>query len=290
MMKFDKREQTKSFLLIIALIFLSCDSPCFAAFSIHRQIVQRVEIQNQHHESSTIRPTSSDLSVRLSKQEKMMIYDDERKKRHFCRCPEDDDDDEESLEDRREALFAMMGSLWSVGALPIVGEIMMSEYDIEPANAFYGSDAKMDFPDVMQGLSDRTNKQCLVESVGNRECLVYQGDEDKFLYKGADVETLLRRIQSAALTLEIEIPPLVEKKQWTKIAGILAGPMGQLSSTLTILAKYSGAGDIAMKRVQMVKQDLFEIGSGATLKKPGVVLKYRLKAIDDLNTFLKVLQ
>ena len=40
------------------------------------------------------------------------------------------------------------------------------------ASAVYGADAKIEIPDVIQGMSDRTNKQCLVESLGNRECLV----------------------------------------------------------------------------------------------------------------------
>ena len=38
-------------------------------------------------------------------------------------------------------------------------------------NAAYGDSAQILIPDVVQGMSDRTNKQCLVESLGNRECL-----------------------------------------------------------------------------------------------------------------------
>ena len=37
--------------------------------------------------------------------------------------------------------------------------------------AAYGDSAQILIPDVVQGMSDRTNKQCLVESLGNRECL-----------------------------------------------------------------------------------------------------------------------
>lgn len=39
------------------------------------------------------------------------------------------------------------------------------------SNAAYGDSAQILIPDVVQGISDRTNKQCLVESLGNRECL-----------------------------------------------------------------------------------------------------------------------
>ena len=39
------------------------------------------------------------------------------------------------------------------------------------SQAAYGDSAQILIPDVVQGMSDRTNKQCLVESLGNRECL-----------------------------------------------------------------------------------------------------------------------
>ena len=69
----------------------------------------------------------------------------------------------------------------------------------------------MIFPDIVQGMSDRNTKQCLVESLGNRECLVYQEDEEKLLYKGAGIKVLLERIQIAAQALENEITPFRAK-------------------------------------------------------------------------------
>jgi hypothetical protein len=93
------------------------------------------------------------------------------------------------------------------------------------ANAEYGTDAKMLFPDVVQGLNDRATKQCLVESLGNRECLVYREDAEKLLYKGADVSILIQRIQASTTALD-KIPSLVETKQWNAITGILTGPKG----------------------------------------------------------------
>lgn len=61
----------------------------------------------------------------------------------------------------------VQGSTTTVAALLLAGRP-------QPAAAVYGVDAKMSFPDPIQGLADRNGKQCLVESLGNRECLVYR--------------------------------------------------------------------------------------------------------------------
>jgi hypothetical protein len=67
---------------------------------------------------------------------------------------------------------------------PISSKSILDSVDIDYAFVIRDSTgSKMTFPDVVQGLSDRnTIKQCLVESLGNRECLVYRGDEEKLLY------------------------------------------------------------------------------------------------------------
>ena len=129
----------------------------------------------------------------------------------------------------------------------------------------------------------------MVESLGNRECLVYREDEDKLLYKGADAEALLARIQTAAQALEYQIPPLVETKQWSKITGVLTGPMGQLSSTMTLLCALADEPGDAKKRAQTVKQDVFDMGTATTNKSQEGVIKYQTKAIEDLAIFLKSL-
>jgi hypothetical protein len=119
-----------------------------------------------------------------------------KKKKRKCLCPPDDDeeeeendDDEDELllsssllllnEDRREVLFAMMGSLWSIsggatgGAAVAAATATATAFNpIQPAFATYGMDAKIELPDVIAGMNERQNKQCLVESLGNRECLV----------------------------------------------------------------------------------------------------------------------
>ena len=156
------------------------------------------------------------------------------------------------------------------------------------ANAEYGSDAKMSFPDVMQGLNDRATKQCLVESLGNRECLVYQEDAEKLLYKGADVEILISRIQDASNALN-RIPPLVESKQWNAVTGILTGPMGQLSYSLTQISQLASNPKVTKEKARVVKEDLFAMGTATTNKQADTVLKYQNKAIEDLASFLQTL-
>ena len=88
-------------------------------------------------------------------------------------CPKDELESARVLQDgrigrvnRRLAMLAMIchcaGGTVSMTMSPSV------------ANAVYGSDAKMTFPDPIQSMSDRAGKQCLVESLGTRECLVYR--------------------------------------------------------------------------------------------------------------------
>ena len=144
------------------------------------------------------------------------------------------------------------------------------------ARAEFGADAKMTFPDVVQGMADRSTKQCLVESLGNRECLVYREDAEKLLYKGADVEVLLQRLQASTDALD-RIPPLVESKQWNAITGILTGPMGQLSSTLTLICGLASNTQVAKEKAQVVKQDLFAMGTSTANKQPDIILKYQQK-------------
>ena len=212
-------------------------------------------------------------------------------KKH-CRCPQDDEllenDDEESLSlDRREAAFAMLGGLWATAAVPgLTAEVLFG--NAKPAFAKAGTDAKIQLPDVIGGMSDRVNKQCLVESLGNRECLVYMEDSEKFLYKGDDAQVLLDRIESASRALAT-IPGLVEAKKWNQVTGALTGPMGQLSLTMTALAKVSSDPAKNDKKAKQVKQDVFAIGSAATNKDSKGALKAHEAATQHLVEFVKLL-
>lgn len=72
----------------------------------------------------------------------------------------------------------------------------------------------------------RANKQCLVESLGNREYHVYM-DDGKKIYQGADASILLQRLDKMSVSLS-EIPGFVGEKKWRKVTGILTAPMGSL--------------------------------------------------------------
>ncbi len=209
------------------------------------------------------------------------------KRKPGCRCPEDEenyhDDERESLEDRREALFAAMGGLWAVATTASASSAVLGFPETSLATA--GTDANMAFPDVVGGMNDRATKQCLVESLGNRECLVYkETDPDKLLYKGANAQILLDRTKKATAALR-EIPALVEKKKWNDVNGILIGPMGELSSTMTLLC-----GDDAAKTklARKVKEDLFAMGTATTQRQQDVILKFHAAATKDLAKFLEV--
>ena len=253
--------------ILLGLLLLVAYSDAYQPSSIGFSTFNRHGIQQ-----STRSPTSLDAS---------------QQSKYPCRCPEDNDDESDgdessTLEDRREAMFAMIGGVWATTT---------TAWSLAPneASATYGNDAKMTFPNPMESMSDRTNKQCLVESLGNRECLVYQEDEEKLLYKGADVSVLLERVSKAAKALEYDIPPLVAAKKWTQITGVLTGPMGQLSSTLALIEKYSDQPSMAKQNAGKVKQDVFAMGTAVTNKQPDIVLKYQQLAIEDLATFLKSL-
>eukprot|EP00980_Cylindrotheca_fusiformis_P019367 scaffold6649_cov65-Cylindrotheca_fusiformis.AAC.4 len=181
--------------------------------------------------------------------------------------------------------------LFWIGSSSVVGTLLpLPIAPITAANAEYGVDAKLSFPDVIQGMNDRATKQCLVESLGNRECLVYREDAEKLLYKGADVNILIQRVQTSTDALD-KIPTLVEKKQWNAITGILTGSLGELSSSLTMLSKLASNNNnnLAKEKAQIVKQDLFAMGTATTNKQAEAVLKYQKKALEDLAIFLSSL-
>eukprot|EP00566_Odontella_aurita_P017638 CAMPEP_0113534948 /NCGR_PEP_ID=MMETSP0015_2-20120614/5429_1 /TAXON_ID=2838 /ORGANISM="Odontella" /LENGTH=261 /DNA_ID=CAMNT_0000434139 /DNA_START=158 /DNA_END=943 /DNA_ORIENTATION=- /assembly_acc=CAM_ASM_000160 len=194
-------------------------------------------------------------------------------------CPEPEDD---PTLDRREAAFAMLGRLWAAGALPAV--VLSSS--APPAIAEYGADAKMSLPNPLESIADRATKQCLVESLGNRECLVYLDPENK-LYQGADAAILVERIEKASEALA-SIPPLVDDKCWSKVLGVITGPMGTLGTTMDQLQKISGGTGLAEK-AKKVKTDLYAIAAAADRRQQAEALEYHKMATDDLVAFVKAL-
>jgi hypothetical protein len=196
-------------------------------------------------------------------------------KRKCQRCPETTREDFDL--DRREALFAMMGSVWAA----------TSVFAPQPANAVYGSDAKIELPNVVEGITQRVNQQCLVESLGNRECLVYLDPANK-LYQGADNQVLLQRVEKASGALAT-IPELVESKKWSQISGVLTGPLGTLLSTMNQLVKASDNESRVNELAQKAKSDIFAIGAAAERKQGDAVLQAHKDATDSLVAFSRSL-
>ncbi len=165
-------------------------------------IVKGFSSHECHASHQTIRSSAnlSYLNLQSQLKSRLRSHDDcSEKEQPKCElCPEPEID-------RREAAFALIGTMWSIGVLP------------SPANAVFGADAKIEIPNVMDNMNNRVNQQCLVESLGNRECLVYLDPENK-LYKGADSQVLIERLETATAALA-EIPSLVSEKKWSKVSG-----------------------------------------------------------------------
>ena len=204
------------------------------------------------------------------------------------------EEEKDADETRREVLFSTIGAVWATVTTTTSTTITTAtvaaaaagaagKLTTQPAYATAGVDAKMEFPDIVGGMSDRANKQCLVESLGNRECLVYQEDSSKFLYQGADSTILLDRLRATFGALE-QIPPYVETKQWTKVNGLLTGPMGQLSRTLTDIVKLHPQ---TQSKAQQIKNDVFAMGTATQQRQPSEILKYQQLTIQHLTEFIQ---
>ena len=157
----------------------------------------------------------------------------------------------------------------------------------EHAEATYGADAKIMIPDVVQGISDRTNKQCLVESLGNRECLVYLDPENQ-LYKGSDGKILFDRLAASILAMK-NIPSYIESKQWNNVESTLTGKMGNLSFTMNELAKLIGDGSVKDKCKTLsvdIRNDLYAIAGSCSRKEQAGALKSYNNALLKLEKFV----
>ena len=196
-------------------------------------------------------------------------------------CPDDDDDDDENLMDRREAAFALLGSLW---ATTTAATTLMPS----PANAVYGAEPKIELPNMLENMNNRANGQCLVESLGNRECLVWM-DPDNKLYQGADTQKLLQKIDTSSVALT-KIPELVEAKKWMSVKGIIAGPMGELLATMNLLAPLSTQQpEKSSSLAKQVKLQIFAISAAADKKDGNGVMKSYQGATEALVAFVRSL-
>lgn len=159
------------------------------------------------------------------------------------------------------------------------------------ANAVYGADAKMELPNIAQGIADRTNKQCLVESLGNRECLVYEDPENK-LYKNADSKILFERLNSSVDAMK-RLPTYITNKQWSNVQSVLTGPMGSLSSTMNELVKLideeSPVKNDCKALSVAIRQDLYQIAAMVDRKDGKQAQASADKAEEKLENFMKLI-
>jgi hypothetical protein len=189
-----------------------------------------------------------------------------------CENPFDDGEDLDA--DRREALFALAGSLWAVGMLPA-----------PPAFATPGTDANIRLPNPLEQIADRATKQCLVESLGNRECLVYMDEANK-LYQGTDSQVLLSRIESSARALAT-VPAYIESKKWSQVLGVLTGPMGELVKTMGQLADASANSAAAKKKIAAFKSDLYALAAAVDKRNGAQALASHAAVTAALVDFVK---
>ncbi len=223
-------------------------------------------------------PVSTISREKLKKRTRLSKNDFGKAGRKHDICPEPDLDLDM---DRREATFAMIGQLWASSA------VAATIFTTSPSNAVFGADANIALPNMMESIDNRINKQCLVESLGNRECLVYL-DPEKKIYKGADVAVLVERLEKATAALA-EIPVLVNEKKWSKVNSVITGPMGGLGVTMDKLSKLS-ENEVELCRLEkIVKNDLYAIAAAVDRKNGAEVLKMHDKATEDLVAYAKAL-
>merc|ERR1719416_38322 len=213
----------------------------------------------------------SKSNIQQSLKHKQKPYKNQFNSNKECthRCPEPKED----LDlDRREAMFATLGSIWSI-----------TTGISSPSNSIYGEDAKIQVPDMLGGMNDRVNQQCLVESLGNRECLVYL-DPEKKLYEGPDNQSLLTQLEDSIIALN-SLPDLITTKKWSKVSNVLTGPMGLLIGTMRKLSDGGGDDDDDVL-VKKVKEDLYGINGAIERKDMEKALVWQGRAVDDLNEFI----
>lgn len=193
-----------------------------------------------------------------------------------------DDSTGDAIVDRREAGMAMVGSLWTAA-----GVVSTALIPSEPASAAYGDDAKMEMPNPLDQVRERQSKQCLMESLGTRQCLVYE-DPDNKLYQNPDTKALVERVEKSGEALAT-IPKLIEEKQWIKVTGVLTGPMGTLGNSMDLLSKASDDPAANADRAKRVKNDLYGISGAVDRRNGGSALEYHKLATEHLVQFLKSL-
>lgn len=241
-------------------------------FSFIFDVTSLTSTSHQRH-GSKVKSTRRNKTKLKSK----TIREENQQKRRCKLCP---DPPENKDLDRREALFSLLGQI-AAG----VGTLFWAPKD---SVAVYGADAKLEIPNVMDGINNRASgRQCLVESLGNRECLAYL-DPDNKLWQNPDSAILLQRLQKSIAAFA-EVPQHTSAKKWSKVSGILTGPMGTLSDTMNMLANVSGDSAELKSQAKVIKTTLYEINAAVERKEAEKILKLHEKATKDLIAYTQSL-
>ena len=194
---------------------------------------------------------------------------------------DNNDASNKSNNNRRSFLTTATATVWVTCA---------SSFNPPVAHATYGADAKMVMPDVVQGMTDRQNKQCLVESLGNRECMVYLDPENQ-LYKGTDAQLMFERLEGNVVAFK-NVPQYIDTKQWSKVLGVLTGPMGSLSYTMNELVKINDGDESVKNKCKTltvdIRKDLYAIAAAVDKKNGKDALISYEKAVEKLENFVSL--
>ena len=146
-----------------------------------------------------------------------------------------------------------------------------------PASAKYGEGTSMNFPSYIDYLIEKNTA----------------ADNSGALYKGADPATVLRRLADSERRLG-EIGDLAEKKKWSEINGLITGPLGTLSSSMSQVVSIASASGTSKKTKQIeqavkkVKADVFAIGQEANRKNADGCSQQAQLASKDLKALLEL--
>jgi hypothetical protein len=189
------------------------------------------------------------------------LFNEKRGKKECRPCEEPVDDDIDLS--KREATFAMLGSIWAIGMLP-TALLFPTE-----ANAAYGASSNM----PAQGIIIDKPKA---------------GPKATVQYQGQDNQRVLDRLEKQSDALAT-IPDLIEDKKWSKVTGVLLGPMGELLQTMGKLADTSENAVAARDVMKQTKLDLYAITAAVGKKNVDKATELTLAVQKDIAAFLKVL-
>lgn len=146
--------------------------------------------------------------------------------------------------------------------------ILLWNHRASPAHAAYGDGSKIELPSYIDFLIEKNT----------------QVDPSTFLYQGADREAQLERISAAESRIK-SIPAIAQSRKWSQVQGILTGPLGTLIQTMN---QISGSNKDALKAAANVKADLLMIGQAAAKKSEDACIAASEAALQNLETFSKV--